>query len=157
MRNERLGHDQELPIWKTGSQKWLRGGAYVLWKSHIDASMSSSSFLWLLRNARAVRMRVAWAGPWGCTDAITLCMFLWWELCAGLWKELVGPFFSLRHLCSSPARLPLTRGVCWIIPYTWQLSWKSIKRNIVTATKQACESPGLQPACKHSTSFTLLI
>lgn len=38
MRNERLGHDQELSVWKAGNQKWLRGGACELWKSHVDLS-----------------------------------------------------------------------------------------------------------------------
>lgn len=72
----------------------------MLWKSHVDPSTLFSSFPWLSRKARAIRMRVAWAlstaraGPWGCADAITLCMLLWQELCVSLWKGLVGPFFQ---------------------------------------------------------------
>ena len=82
----------------------------MLWKSHVDPSTPSSSFPWLFRKAGAIRMSVAWArgparaGPWGWADAITPCTVLWWELCARLWKELVGPF--LQCLCSSQLDFP---------------------------------------------------
>lgn len=51
-----------------------------------------------------------------------------------------GSIFSVQHLCSSPARFPL-RGVCWILAYTWQLSWKSIKREHCHREKTSLRKP----------------
>lgn len=59
-----------------------------------------------------------------------------------------GSIFSVQHLCSSPARFYLPGGVCWIVPSTWQLSWKSIKREHCHREKPSFEKALVKaPAC----------
>lgn len=68
-----------------------------------------------------------------------------------------GSIFSVQHLCSSPARFPLTRRVCWIMPCTRQLSWKPIKREHCHREKPSLRKPLSKPQLATCMQTQLLL